>query len=159
MNNKTLHIMRGVSGAGKSTKVREIIGELSQNDFAIHSTDSVIEREYGGIEGYRKLFSDMHETKDFTRLGEAHNQNKREARKSMAQGIANVIIDNTNLQKWEFHTYVKIGEEFGYTAVIHNVSYGDLTPEELAERNKHGVPVDIINRMITKFNYDPNMTI
>ena len=33
MNNKTLHIMRGVSGAGKSTKVREIIGELSQYDF------------------------------------------------------------------------------------------------------------------------------
>ena len=151
--------MRGVSGAGKSTKVGEIIKNLSQYDFAIHSTDSVIEREYGGMEGYRKLFNDMHKAKDFTRLGEAHNQNKRDARKSMKQGITNVIIDNTNLQRWEFDTYVKIGEEFGYNAIIHNVSYGDLTAEELAQRNKHGVPADIINKMIIKFNYDPNMSI
>lgn len=149
--------MRGVSGAGKSTAVKSLVETFKDKPFAIHSTDTVIEREYGGIEGYRALFEKMHETKNFGALGNAHKMNQKEVWDSCQAGIQNVIVDNTNLQRWEFKPYIQAGENFNYEIIIHNIQYGELTAQELADRNSHDVPVEIIEKMIRKFDSNPNM--
>jgi ABC-type glutathione transport system ATPase component len=55
--------MRGVSGAGKSTKAKSLVGEG-----VIHSTDSVIERNGD----YNTFFNTLNESKDWSGLSKMH---------------------------------------------------------------------------------------
>jgi predicted kinase len=162
---KTLHIMRGVSGSGKSTATNKLIANVtrnmaySSNNFSVHSTDTVIEREFGGKEGYSDFFQELNSTGDYGKLGVVHRQNQKEAHESMKNGVRHVIIDNTNLTRREFKPYLKSAEEFEYHVVIHNVEYKPLTAEQLAERNTHNVPLEVIEKMIEKFDRDPQMKV
>ncbi len=64
--NQKLIIMRGIPGAGKSTKAKSLVGQGK-----IHSTDDVIEA--GG--DYNEFFAKMIANKDFTPLSRAHSTN------------------------------------------------------------------------------------
>ncbi len=64
--NQELIVMRGIPGAGKSTKAKSIVGQGK-----IHSTDDVIEA--GG--DYNEFFAKMIASKDFTPLSRAHSTN------------------------------------------------------------------------------------
>jgi predicted kinase len=157
---KTLHIMRGVSGSGKSTATQALIDSVtrnigySDNHTVVHSTDSVIERDF---DDYGKFFNEMNESNDFSMLGTVHRRNQLEATESMEKGVTHVIIDNTNLTRKEFKPYVKVAEANGYNVVIHNIQYAPLTAEDLFRRNTHNVPMTVIENMIRKFDLDPNM--
>lgn len=137
-----LIIMRGIPGAGKSTKAKSLVGEG-----IIHSTDEVIEAKGD----YREFFVKMAESKNYFPLMLAHGTNFKNAAKSMAEGKSPVIIDNTNIKANEAKKYVIVALEMGYSddnIQIVDIGTSGLDAKTLFERNSHGVPFDKIESMI-----------
>lgn len=133
-----MYILRGPSGAGKSTRAKEL--GISGTTL---STD----------EFWMKDGKYQHEA---ARLPEAHAWNQRRARECLKQGITPVIIDNTNIEAWQMKPYVHMAQEFGYQVNLVPVQV-NVSAEELAARNKHGTPLNVIQDMLSK--YDPKVTI
>lgn len=135
---KILYILRGPSGVGKSTKAKElgISGTtLSTDDFWMKDGKYVF---------------------DPLRIAEAHQWNQKRTRECLKKGISPIIVDNTNIEAWEMKPYVYMAQEFGYQVQIVPVEVKN-TPQELAQRNKHGVPENVIQEMINKYN--PNVSV
>lgn len=140
--NQKLVIMRGIPGAGKSTKAKSLVGEG-----IIHSTDNLIE----ATGDYRGFFTKMIESGDFKDLSRMHSKNLSNAILSMKEGITPVIVDNTNIKANEPKAYVVAALEMGFDE--NNISIVDvgtrgLSAEQLAESNTHGVPLDKIQMMV-----------
>tara|TARA_R110000796_G_scaffold248124_2_gene374572 strand:- start:18711 stop:19847 length:1137 start_codon:yes stop_codon:yes gene_type:complete len=138
-----LVIMRGIPGSGKSTKAKTLVGKG-----VIHSTDTIIESA-GDYNGFFKL---MIESKNFSNLSKAHNQNFMNATKSMRMGISPIVIDNTNIKASEPKKYVEEALKLGYNEkniTIVDIADGGVSIEALAERNTHGVPLDKIKKMVS----------
>lgn len=135
---KIMYIMRGPSGAGKSTAAKElgISGTtLSTDDFWMKDGQYVF---------------------DQSKIAEAHKWNQQRARECLEKGISPIIIDNTNIEAWEMKPYVYMAQEFGYQIKLIPVKVQN-TAEELAIRNKHGVPANVIQQMLNKYN--PNVSV
>jgi len=151
--NQELIVMRGIPGAGKSTKAKSLVGKGS-----IHSTDDVIEA--GG--DYNEFFANMIATKDFSPLSKAHSTNKRNAIASLKNGVSPVIIDNTNIKMNEPKEIVVAALKMGLSD--NNIKFVDigaagLEAEELAKRNSHGVPLEKIKQMIASHTGQGEMTL
>ena len=148
-----LIVMRGIPGAGKSTKAKSLVGQGK-----IHSTDDVIEA--GG--DYNEFFAKMIAAKDFSPLSRAHSTNLRNAITSMKSGESPVIIDNTNIKQNESKAYVVAALEMGYAD--NNIKFVDIgsagvEAAELAKRNAHGVPLDKIEMMIASHTAQGPLTL
>lgn len=151
--NQELIVMRGIPGAGKSTKAKSLVGQGK-----IHSTDDVIEA--GG--DYNEFFAKMIAAKDFSPLSRAHSTNLRNAISSMKSGVSPVIIDNTNIKQNESKAYVVAALEMGYAD--NNIKFIDIgsagvEAAELAKRNAHGVPLDKIEMMIASHTAQGPLTL
>lgn len=139
---KVLIIMRGISGGGKSTKAKSLVGEG-----VIHSTDALIE----ATGDYRGFFAEMIKNKNYAALSRMHSKNLTNAKKSMDEGVSPVVIDNTNLKANEAKAYVVHALKLGYAdenIQIVDIGTGGLTTEGLAARNQHGVPLEKIEQMV-----------
>jgi len=115
-------IMQGHSGSGKST-LAKVIAEVL--DAKILSTDNFF--MYDGEYHFDPLL-----------LSKAHkwNQNLAQVEANLRQ---NVVIDNTNIRKWEASPYVKTGVDAGYT-----IKFVRATGNY---QNTHGVPDEVVQRM------------
>lgn len=139
---QVLILMRGIPGAGKSTKAKELLGEG-----IIHSADAVLEAKGD----YNQIFATMKETKNYGQLFGAHMSCNRSAKKSMREGVSPVIVDNTNIKKADMKSYVKAALELGFddsNIQFVDVGTAGLSAAELAARNVHNVPVETIEKMI-----------
>ena len=151
--NQELIVMRGIPGAGKSTKAKSLVGQGK-----IHSTDDVIEA--GG--DYREFFAKMIASGDFSPLSKVHSQNLKDAIESMKAGVTPVIIDNTNIKHNEPKAYVKVALELGFAD--NNIKFVDigtagLEATQLAARNTHGVPLEKIEAMIASHTAQGPLTL
>jgi predicted kinase len=151
--NQELIIMRGIPGAGKSTKAKSLVGQG-----IIHSTDDLIEK----TGDYREFFAKMIADKDFTALSRMHSQNLKDAIASLKAGKTPVIVDNTNIKLNEPKAYVVAALEMGLAD--NNIKFVDIgaagiEAEELAKRNSHGVPLDKIEMMIASHTGQGEMTL
>lgn len=151
--NQELIVMRGIPGAGKSTKAKTLVKEGK-----IHSTDNLIE-EAGD---YRSFFAKMIAENDFVPLSRMHSKNLVNATESMKAGITPVIVDNTNIKQNECKSYVVAALKLGYAD--NNIKFVDigtagLMAEELAVRNTHGVPLDKIKTMISSHKSSGPLTL
>ena len=66
-----------------------------------------------------------------------------------------IAVDNTNIHRWEYQNYELAARMAGYDVEILEVMPN--TREEMREcarRNIHGVPVDIVARMLIEFEHD-----
>lgn len=139
---KELFVMRGISGSGKSTKAKSLVGEG-----VIHSTDTLIE----STTDYNAFFAKMRANNSWVELSRMHSKNLTNAKKSMDEGISPVVIDNINLKANEAKAYVEHALKLGYAdenIKIIDVGTGGLTAEALAARNQHGVPLEKIEQMV-----------
>ena len=131
--------MRGPSGAGKSTLVeREIIKDGCQA--VICSVDRYFEN--GKEFDYRKL--PMFHQKCMSQFLEA-----------LLMGVEHVIVDNTNIRRWEYRNYELVARLAKYKVEI--IEVFPETVEEMrlcASRNVHGVPESTVAKFVINFESD-----
>ncbi len=128
-------IMRGIPGSGKST-VAKRIAEFFKNDgdrAVIHSTDDLCM-----VDGEYQFDPEL--------AGARHAQNLENFTDSLERGIPCVIVDNTNVSQAQYAPYWKAAKDAGYRPVF--VELPHPPPLVAANRNSHGVPIEVINKMI-----------
>jgi predicted kinase len=148
-----MYLLRGVSGSGKSTIAKSLPGVNSENIF---STDNLLPQN---PEDYISFFKQMEKNKSLVPLQKAHNLNVQLVSDAMEDNVTPVVIDNTNLEAWNAKPYVELAIKHGYLVKIIDVGTGGLTAKELAKRNKHNVPLEVIEKMIDKYQQNGELTV
>ena len=100
--------------------------------------------------GYNEFFAKMNESKDFSPLSRAHSKNLINTIASIKEGKSPVVFDNTCLRIREISPIVEAALELGIDEKnirIEDVE-SNLSAEELATRNTHGVPLEKIKAMM-----------
>ena len=139
-NQKICYIMRGCSGSGKSTLAQE----LGKGGIVLSSDD----------------FFMVNGKYEFDKEGQsyAHSWNQDRAEKAMRKGMSPIVIDNTHTQAWEAKPYVDMALKYGYKVEIKEPNTPwKFDAEELAKRNTHNVPREVINKMLS--NWQPDITV
>lgn len=150
-----LVLMRGLPGSGKSTLARDIALDhlhYGGSSVSICSTD-----DYHMVDGEYVFQPD--------KLGHFHKMNQEKVRNQIRAGVELVIVDNTNIKRKDMKPYIDAAEEFKYS--IEEVVVGkevlrpsleDANPHRFmdyilmcAQRNTHGVPRDVIEKMARNF--------
>lgn len=130
-------ILAGVPGCGKSTYARQSpYGVIcSADDFFIKD----------GVYDFKPHL-----------LGQAHAACMSKFIACLGAGCPLVIVDNTNVQKWERDNYIAITELAGYQLLCHWWKpNGEREIELCAKRNSHKVPIETIRSMLSRFE-DPS---
>lgn len=128
-----LTIMRGLSGSGKSTWANYLAQGI------ICSADD-----------FRGLYEPAFDPK---KLSAAHAW----CRAKFDQAIRNrmsIVLDNTNTMRWEWLPYAEAARAAGYLVKFAVIYDGGFTDEELAVRNRHGVPVEAIRAQRARWEWD-----
>ncbi len=132
---KVLYLMRGLPGSGKTTLARTLSNNIfATDDFFLHEGKYVFVLE---------------------KADEAHEWNRRRVREALASGVSPVVVDNTNIRAWELKPYVEMGMIFGYdTVLVEPESPHKWDVEELARKSQHGVPKEVIEKMLELYEKD-----
>ena len=135
-------IMRGPSGSGKSTLAKEIYDNFAEPNKRLVSADIFFYE--GGVYKF-----------DPSKLKTCHQQcyHGYICACALSYSIKSeclIIVDNTNIRRWEFQPYVQVAEKLGYE-VEYAVTPRPWNAELFAQRNTHGVPLEKIQQMIANF--------
>ena len=136
-NHRTLIIMRGLPGSGKSTYVKE-----NFPDAVVCSADSFFLNEDGEY-----IFVNW-------KLQQAHQHCFRAFIDAVTSDAETIVIDNTNICRWEYENYVFMAEKFGYRIRKIRMNFAESDIPLFGKRNIHGVPELKINQMFERFEDD-----
>lgn len=133
---KTVYILRGLPGSGKST-VAKALGGL------VCSTDDFRYDEKGNY-----VF-------DPDKNEEHHRQNFERFKRGLELGVDRIVVDNTNTRRWEYEHYEAAAIEAGYEVHILTVGNPKSAVEiaKSAARNVHRVPLETVKRMAVRFEF------
>jgi NEDD4-binding protein 2 len=151
---KTLILMRGIPGSGKSYKAQSLKGDSG----VIFSTD-----DFWG-DNYRAKFDQAVEDGTVHHLlGRFHQQNLERTIQAMDQGVSPVIVDNTNVRLRDMKPYIDAAEQRGYQVRYEesdlpqwkDYRQGRMSQDDAVDffsrNNSHGVPPETIRGMMRKF--------
>lgn len=181
-NKKVLIIMRGIPGSGKSTRANQLLQELGANpDGHIFSTDNFWIPKTRESRRQGQSVNDIEEIAEYkanfdtNKLALAHRRNLDEFKRAVDNGVTPLILDNTNVKAFESRAYAEYAEKAEYTIKVEEPTsdwwkeYSPLLKDKKAnekeldkfahilfEKNKHGVPLQVIKNMIQK--WQPNLT-
>lgn len=138
----TLILVRGLPGSGKST-----VGHLISDAIRCEA-DHFFVRHGNGVYKF-----------DPSLLPQAHAECQKEAREALemvssGRGSYPIVVSNTFSCRWEMEPYLQMAREYKAWVHVVDVYDGGLTNEELAVRNKHGVPVEGIAAMRSRWEHD-----
>lgn len=134
-SNKTVTIMRGLPGSGKSRRAHRICAE-SAVPVVIVSADHYFETDDGEY-NFRPA-----------EIARAHAYCLHRFVSALRNQVPHIIVDNTNVQHWEFYNYEAIALLAGYDVnVIEVPCTGAADVELFAARNVHGVPLAVVQAM------------
>lgn len=140
---RVLVCMRGPPGSGKSTLAAHLVAAAVPDSPAhLHICGA---DDYFWRPGGRYMYN-VHE------LTAAHAHCKRMVEERAAAGWSPLCVDNTNMQTWEMHDYVTIAGRHGYEVrLLEPTVPWRQSAEQLAQRNRHGVPREKIAKMLTRY--------
>ena len=124
---KTLYIVRGLPGSGKSSLAKKVT-EL------VYSADDFFTNKKGEYNFNAKL------------LGKAHEWCWGKVRDAMFIGAEAVAVANTFTQAWEAEKYYQLAEEYGYSVFVIECQ-NDFG-------NVHDVPQESIDAMKERWEKD-----
>jgi len=133
---KILFIIRGVSGAGKSTFAKKIVG----HDFLVCEADKYFVNKETGEYKF-----------DFSKIKDAHKFCQDMVETYMKDSLVNnqfyreIAVSNTFTQEWEMDPYFKLAKEYGYTV------FSIVVENRHGGTNVHNVPEDKIEQMKNRF--------
>ncbi|KTF18210.1 AAA family ATPase [Pseudoalteromonas sp. H105] len=143
---KQVFILRGLPGSGKSYYAQTLADELvtgDQSQYLICSTDDYFYNEQGEYKF------------DKFKLSQFHNLNLARFINALSQSVPLVIVDNTNIKKWEFIAYSQAAVALGYQ--VKEVIVGEVKDKSMqhlyAKRNSHKVPLKMISKMAYMFEW------
>lgn len=131
-------ILRGPSGCGKTTFTRKVTKKHGVPSVAC-SADHFFEDREGNYNF------------DGSALPMAWEQCYENFKSALGKKYPLVFVDNTNIKKEWMKPYAEYAVYMGYDVEIVNCYDGKTSAQELAARNKHGVPLATIERMISGF--------
>jgi hypothetical protein len=92
---------------------------------------------------------------DKFKLSQFHNLNLARFINALSQSVPLVIVDNTNIKKWEFIAYSQAAVALGYQ--VKEVIVGEVKDKSMqhlyAKRNSHKVPLKMISKMAYMFEW------
>jgi len=138
---KEVYILRGPSGSGKSTWIAE-----NHESALVCSSD-----HFFMVDGEYQF--------DISKLSMNHSLCFKKFIDAILKGVETVIVDNTNIFKWQYESYAVLAEKFGYQVTL--VELMPVTIEELrtvVARNAHGVPQSTVCQMVLDFETDCSYT-
>ncbi|MFA5049170.1 MAG: AAA family ATPase [Patescibacteria group bacterium] len=124
-------ILCGVSGAGKSTRVKN-----EYQNSVVCSADY-----YFMVEGEYKF--------NPKKLSEAHGQCLRSFVESIHMGASLIVVDNTNTSVAEIAPYATLALAYGYEL---SIEIFKVDVDAAATRNLHGVPRETIIKMAQRID-------
>lgn len=124
MKQKVLYLITGPSGAGKTTRAKEL---MHQKGIKHHYEADMLMLDRNGDYAF-----------NHRRLKECHNWCQKATERAMQLNEA-VIISNTMTTKWEAQPYVDMAKKNGYNIIIEH-----LTTEY---KNIHDVPQEVVEKM------------
>lgn len=129
---KTLFLMHGLPGSGKSFRASQMKSEGAH----VFSNDSLLTTENG------VYFWDE------SRAILAHQKNQSLVAKAMRQGLTPIVLDNTNIKPYHVTPYVRLGKfyKYEYTLIEIDTPWA-LDVDELVKRNIHGVSKLVLEKM------------
>ena len=131
---KTLYIIRGLPGSGKST-----LGEQLADGYMDYHP------KFGGMKSYSfaadDWFTDHDGNYNFNagEIIDAHEDCQARVRGAMMSDVENICVCNTFSQAWEAAPYFKLCADFRYTPVVIEC--------QSQFRNIHDVPQEFIDEM------------
>jgi len=140
---KIMYILRGLPGSGK-TYLANTLNESHNKEGVILSTD-----DFYAQDGTYKF--------DPTKISEAHRFNQERCKEHCEKGTNPIIIDNTNVKRWEAKNYVELAMQYNYEIEIREPDtpwWKSKNVEELAQKTQHGVPADKIQKMLDRWDED-----
>jgi len=130
-----LRLIRGLPGSGKSTLAETLPGiVLSADDFMVDKDDNY-------------CF-------DPRKLGQVHNECLTSTIMLLSGGHS-VCVANTFTELWEMRPYIAIATALDVELEITDLYDGELSDEQLAHRNIHGVPISTIRAMRKRYQKEP----
>ena len=123
---KTLILLRGLPGSGKSTFAKTICDEYYEAD------------QYFINENGEYVF-------DASKLKLAHEWCKLRTEHAMEDGVEKIVVSNTFTQAWEMQPYFELAAKYGYrthSLIIENKHGG---------KNVHNVPDSKLKEMKDRF--------
>jgi len=137
-----LYLVRGLSGSGKTTLARTIAG--------IDKTKLVAADDYFYVktEDGRAVYNF-----DSTKVPASHAESLEKASYWLTEGYS-VVVHNTFSCRWEMEPYLQKAKGHNIPVTVLDLFDAGLADEELAERNLHKVPVEVIARMRDRWEHD-----
>lgn len=127
--NKTLIIMQGSSGSGKS-----FVAEMMKSYY----DGQKIECQICSTDNYWYIEDGVTYKFDPSKLGVAHKWNQDWCQDMMKTGVQVIIIDNTNTTQTEADPYLKMAQQFGYEPRVVSVD----CPLSVAQKYNSQRPID-----------------
>lgn len=127
---KSLIILRGLPGSGKSTFAKV----LSEEKYPVLSVDDYFTDTKTGE--YKFEFSENHL---------AYKSCEERTKKFMEKGSAKIFIDNCFTLEWEMEPYFKLAAEYNYQVFVATVE------NRHGSENIHAVSNEQLNKMAEKY--------
>ena len=141
---KTVYVMRGISGSGKSTYVNEVLKK--DHPSIVHISQDFFWVDESGNYNFQAF-----------RMGEAVNWAFHQFMDALDSGSETIVVDNVNAQRWHYSLYVRLAKKYSYRVIVCQMP---VISKSLAfERNVHSVPDYVIQRQIDSFERESELTV
>lgn len=131
MEQKSLILLRGLPGSGKTT-LAKVLSE--EGKYPVHSIDDYFTDKKTGE--YNFIFDENHI---------AYKQCEEDTKQSMLNQCEKIFVDNTFTIEWEIEPYYKLASEFDYRIFIVTVE------NRHGSENIHGVSKEQLQKMAEKY--------
>ena len=136
MREKTLYIVRGLPGSGKSSFAKKLV----HSDFLICEADKYfIDKESGEYKF------------DGSKIKNAHEYCQNLVETYMKDSLINdqfyreIVVSNTFTMEWEMEPYYELAKKYGYKV------FSVIVENRHGGKNQHGVPDDKLELMRNRF--------